>query len=126
VELKAAAPIPNDDDDTARMKVSRAGPKSARRRAGIEGYVRPSHHLRHSSITNAAAAGIAPEALMSRSGHSSHATTLRHIDLAGVRFREEAKRIEDRLWGDSGTKNRYHEPVAASSNESEEAPEARI
>jgi hypothetical protein len=31
----------------------------------------------------------------------------RHIDLAGERFREEADRLELRLWGASGTKSRY-------------------
>jgi integrase len=95
--------------------------KLARHRAGITEYVRPSHDLRHSSITNAAAAGVAPEPLMSRSGHSSYATTRRYIDLAGVRFREEADRIEDRLWGDSGTKNRYQESEGASLDESQDA-----
>lgn len=70
-------------------------------RAGIEEKIRPSHELRHSSITHAAAAGTSPEALMSRAGHSSYATTRRYIDLAGERFREEADRLEDRLWGGS-------------------------
>ena len=46
--------------------------------------------------------GVAPEALMSRSGHSSYAITRRYIDLAGLRFREEANQMEDRLWGESG------------------------
>lgn len=100
--------------------------KSARHRAGIEGYVRPSHDLRHSSITNAAAIGVAPEALMSRSGHSSYATTRLYINLSGERFREEANQIEDRLWGNSGTKSRYQEPEGASSDESEEVPEVFI
>jgi hypothetical protein len=63
---------------------------------------------------------------MSRSGHSSYATTRRYIDLADVRFREDANQIEDRLWGESGTKNRYQEPVVASSDASEEAPEVLI
>jgi integrase len=76
-------------------------------RAGIDDYVRPCHDLRHSSITNAAAAGTAPEPLMSRSGHASYSTTRRYIDLAGERFREEADRLEHRLWGGTGTKNRY-------------------
>ena len=77
------------------------------KRAGIEGHVRPCHDLRHSSITNGAAAGTPPEALMSRAGHSDYATTRRYVDLAGERFREEANRLEKRLWGDSGTKKRY-------------------
>jgi integrase len=71
-------------------------------RAGVDGIERPSHDLRHSSITNAAAAGTPPEALMSGSGHSSYATTRRYIDLAGERFRPEADRLEERLWGGNG------------------------
>jgi len=81
--------------------------RSALKRAGIEGHVRPCHDLRHSSITNGAAAGTPPEALMSRAGHSDYATTRRYVDLAGERFREEANRLEKRLWGNSGTKKRY-------------------
>jgi integrase len=76
-------------------------------KAGITDYVRPFHDLRHSSITNAAAAGTPPGALMARAGHSSITTTQGYIDLAGETFREEADRLEKRLWGDSGTKNRY-------------------
>ena len=85
----------------------------ALRRAGIDGYVRPCHDLRHSSITNSAAAGTRPEPLMARAGHSSYVTTRRYIDLAGEHFREEADRLEERLWGPSGTKNRYqHDPAS--------------
>jgi site-specific recombinase XerD len=76
-------------------------------RAGITDYLRPSHDLRHSSITNAARAGTSPEALMSRSGHSSYATTRRYINLAGARFRDEAQLLEERLWGSFGTKAGY-------------------
>lgn len=76
-------------------------------RAGIADYVRPFHDGRHSSITNAAAAGTSPAALMSRAGHSSFTTTQGYIDLAGEQFRAEADLLEQRLWGDSGTKNRY-------------------
>ncbi len=81
--------------------------RQALSRAGVEGYVRPCHDLRHSSITNSAAAGTAPEALMSRAGHSDYATTRRYVDLAGERFRDDADRLEERLWGSSGTKLRY-------------------
>jgi len=77
------------------------------RTALITDYVRPFHDLRHSSITNAAAAGTPPAALMARAEHSSFTTTQGYIDLAGETFREEADRLEERLWGDSGTKNRY-------------------
>ena len=92
----------------------------ALRRAGIEEDVRPSHELRHSSITNAAAAGTSPEALMSRAGHSSYATTRRYIDLAGERFREEADRLEDRLWGGGGRKSGYKAAPPFSDSATEE------
>ena len=35
-----------------------------------------------------------------RAGHSDFATTQLYIDLSGEAFREEAQRLEDRLWGD--------------------------
>jgi integrase len=93
----------------------------ALKRAGIDGYVRPSHDLRHSSITNAAAAGTSPEALMSRAGHSSYATTRRYVDLAGERFRDEAERLERRLWGGSGTKSRYQNDAPSPAEATQEA-----
>jgi len=79
-------------------------PRLALTRAGVDGYRRACHDFHHSSITNAAAAGTSPEALMSRAGHSSYSTTRLYIDLAGERFREDADRLERRLWGDPGTK----------------------
>lgn len=82
--------------------------RAALKKAGISDYVRPFHDLRHSSITNAAAAGSSPAALMARAGHSDFKTTQGYIDLAGETFREEADRLERRLWGasvqSSGTK----------------------
>ena len=51
-------------------------------RAKVEGYVRPFHDARHSSITNAAAAGTSPAALMARAGHSDYKTTQIYIDLS--------------------------------------------
>jgi hypothetical protein len=53
----------------------------------------------HTSITNAAAAGVAPAALMARAGHSDFKTTQGYIDLAGETFREEAELLEERLFG---------------------------
>jgi integrase len=73
--------------------------------AGIEDRVRPFHDLRHTSITNAAAAGTSPAALMARAGHSDFRTTQVYIDLAGERFRQEAERLERRLWGSNGYQN---------------------
>jgi site-specific recombinase XerD len=76
-------------------------------KAKIDRPMRPFHDGRHTSITNAAAAGTSPAALMARAGHSDFATTQLYIDLSGEAFREEAQRLEDRLWGGTGTKNRY-------------------
>jgi integrase len=90
-------------------------------RVGIEENIRPSHELRHSSITNAAAAGTSPEALMSRAGHSSYATTRRYIDLAGERFREEAERLEERLWGGPVEKRGRKSPLRESAPATAEA-----
>ena len=55
---------------------------------------------RHTSITNAAAAGTPSAALMSRARHTDFKTTQLCIDLAGETFREEANRLERRLWGE--------------------------
>lgn len=68
-------------------------------RAKITDYVRPFHDGRHTSITNAAAAGMSGPALMARAGHSDFKTTQGYIDLAGETFREEEALLEARLFG---------------------------
>jgi integrase len=68
-------------------------------RAGITDYVRPFHDGRHTSLTNAAAAGMSGPALMARAGHSDFKTTQGYIDLAGETFREEEELLEARLFG---------------------------
>jgi hypothetical protein len=60
--------------------------------------------------------GTPPEALMARAGHSDYATTRSYVDLAGERLREEADRLEERLWGANGAKSRYE--MAGVSSES--------
>ncbi len=57
------------------------------------------HDLRHASLTNGAAAGEAPIALMARAGHRSMRTTQTYLHLAGVVFRDEAAALERRLLG---------------------------
>ena len=42
---------------------------------------------------------------MTRAGHASYSTTRRYIDLAGERFREEAERLERRLWVGEGVES---------------------
>jgi integrase len=67
-------------------------------KAKIEQPVRPFHDGRHTSITNGAAEGLSPGALMARAGHSDLATTQLYIDLAGEAFREEAERLGARVF----------------------------
>jgi integrase len=73
--------------------------RAALKEAGIEDYVRPFHDLRHSAITNEAAAGSSPIALMTKAGHTDMKTTRRYLHLAGVVFRDEAEALERQLLG---------------------------
>ncbi len=52
---------------------------------------------RHTAITNDAAAGANPVALMTKAGHADMKTTRTYLHLAGVVFRDEAERLEQRL-----------------------------
>jgi integrase len=74
--------------------------RAALKRAKVDKPMRPFHDGRHTSITNAAAAGSSPAALMARAGHSDFKTTQGYIDLAGEQFREEAERLEQRVFAD--------------------------
>jgi integrase len=67
--------------------------------AGIDDHVRPFHDLRRASLTNGAAAGESPIALMTRAGHTNTSTTKRYLHLAGTVFQDEAARLEERLLG---------------------------
>jgi integrase len=73
--------------------------KQALAKAKVEKPMRPFHDGRHTSITNSAAAGLSPAALMARAGHSDFKTTQGYIDLAGETFRAEAELLEQRLFG---------------------------
>jgi integrase len=79
--------------------------RAALARAKVDRPMRPFHDGRHTSITNGAAAGISPAALMARAGHSDFKTTQLYIDLAGETFREEAERLDERLFGPVGQKS---------------------
>jgi integrase len=73
--------------------------KLALGRAGIKDRVRPFHDLRHTAITNDAAAGASELAVMAKAGHRSMSTTKTYLHLAGVVFRREADELERRLLG---------------------------
>ena len=66
--------------------------------------MRPFHDLRHTAITNDAAAGASPVAIMTKAGHASMNTTRVHIHLAGVVFRDEANALEARPLGEPSTR----------------------
>jgi integrase len=74
--------------------------------AGIHDYVRPFHDLRHTALTNEAAAGSSPIALMAKAGHSDMKTTRIYLHLAGTVFREEAEALERRLLGASAVRGK--------------------
>ena len=86
---------PSEDGDGGFRSMS-----AALKRAGINDDVRPFHDRRHTSITNDAAAGANPVALMTKAGHSNMKTTQTYLHVAGVVFRNEADRLEARLFGD--------------------------
>jgi integrase/recombinase XerD len=65
--------------------------------AGITDYVRPFHDMRHTALTNLAATGASPIAVMATAGHRSMSTTRRYLHLAGVVFRDDAAALERRL-----------------------------
>jgi integrase len=69
--------------------------------AGVHGRIRPFHDLRHTAITLDAASGASPIAVMTKAGHASFKTTQRYLHLAGVVFREEAARLEEKVLGGS-------------------------
>jgi integrase len=94
--------------------------RAALKAAGIEEYLRPFHDLRHSSLTNEAAAGSNPIALMTKAGHSSMQTTQIYLHLAGQVFRDEAAALEERLLG-----GRTFYPSGVTSGDPEEPRMAR-
>jgi integrase len=69
--------------------------------AGVDAHIRPFHDLRHTAITNDAAAGANPVALMTKAGHANMNTTKIYMHMAGVVFPDEAERLEARLLGSS-------------------------
>jgi integrase len=73
--------------------------RAALAKAEITDYMRPFHDLRHTALTNEAASGSSPIALMTKAGHSDMKTTRIYLHLAGTVFPAEAERLEQRLLG---------------------------
>jgi integrase len=68
--------------------------------AGITETVRTFHDMRHTALTNLAATGASPIAVMATAGHRSMQTTKRYLHLAGVTFQADADALERRLLGE--------------------------
>jgi integrase len=83
--------------------------------AGVEGRIRSFHDMRHTALTNLAATGASPVAIMATAGHRSMQTTKGYLHLAGVVFRDDAAALERRLLGveDPGRKSPEPAPLSA-------------
>ena len=70
--------------------------------------------MTHSALTNLAATGASPIAVMATAGHRSMAMTKQYVHLAGVAFHDVATALERRLLGvqDPGTKSPEHAPLS--------------
>jgi integrase/recombinase XerD len=88
--------------------------RAAMVKAEVEGYARPFHDLRHTALTNLAATGASPIAVMATAGHSSMQTTRQYLHLAGIVFRDDADALEARLGlgVESSTRLRELEPIS--------------
>jgi integrase/recombinase XerD len=75
--------------------------QAALKAAGVEGRIRTFHDMRHTALTNLAATGASPVAIMATAGHRSMSTTKGYLHLAGVVFRDEASALERRLLGET-------------------------
>jgi integrase len=73
--------------------------QKALKAAGVEGRIRSFHDMRHTALTNLAATGASPIAVMATAGHRSMSTTKGYMHLAGVVFRDEASALERSLLG---------------------------
>lgn len=78
--------------------------------ARVEKRPRPFHDLRHTAITNDAAASKNPIAVMTKAGHADMRTTKQYMHLAGVVFRDEAHALERRLGLTVESSTRLAEP----------------
>lgn len=100
-----------------RAETFKAALDAALAAAGVEAKLRPFHDLRHTAITNDAAAGSSPIAVMAKAGHRSMNTTRTYLHLAGVVFRDEALALERRLLSTEPSTNlSAPDPLSASEN----------
>jgi site-specific recombinase XerD len=73
--------------------------RAALAKAGVGDIERPTHDLRVTNATQAWLGGVSGAALQTRLGHADFKTTQIYINLAGEQFRDEAERLEARVFG---------------------------
>ncbi len=80
--------------------------------AGVEGRIRTFHDMRHTAITNLAATGASPIAVMATAGHRSMQTTKTYLHLAGTVFPDDAAALERRMLGVEDPGRKSPEPAS--------------
>jgi len=90
---------PSDARLEARARVVAGEFRAALKVGGITEHLRPFHDARHAALTNMAATGASPVAVMATAGHRSMQTTKQYLHLAGVVFRDESAALEQMLLG---------------------------
>ena len=81
-------------------RVARAGiVRAALAKAGIVKSFRPWHGLRHTALTETAAAGVPAMFVQARAGHAQGSTTERYLHAAKTSYPDAAELAEARLFG---------------------------
>lgn len=82
--------------------------RKAIKQAGVATSFRPWHGLRHTSLTETAAAGVPSMFVQAKAGHAQGSTTERYLHANRTSYPEMADLAENRLFGTkSGTKERF-------------------
>jgi integrase len=78
--------------------------RKARAVAGVSESFRPWHGLRHTALTETAAAGVPPMFVQEKAGHAQGSTTERYLHAARTSYPDAAELAEARVFGDVETK----------------------
>ena len=68
--------------------------------AGVDESFRPWHGLRHTALTETAAAGVPPMFVQAKAGHAQGSTTERYLHASQTSYPDAAELAEARLFGD--------------------------
>ena len=79
--------------------------RKALERAGVGDGFRPWHGLRHTALTETAAAGVPAMFVQAKAGHAQGSTTERYLHAARTTYPDAAELAEARLFCVRGTKS---------------------